>query len=125
MSAKITVPAVLLVFLLLLTVFMVELTVPLSVYSDFNELCRIALIRMEVNGGMTADIENDLFERLRELNLTDIRIEGTEHAKYGDYIRLQVSAATRNRIMTSLFRREIRYRYFSYDKTSVSRRIVK
>lgn len=99
--------------------------VPISVFSDFNELCRIALIRMETGGGITADIEGDLMDGLTALNLVEIKIEGTGHAKYGDYINLKVTAAFKSRDMISLFQRELRYHYVTYDKTSVSRRIIK
>ncbi|HBN85564.1 MAG TPA: hypothetical protein DDZ89_17170 [Clostridiales bacterium] len=125
MSARVVVTGVLLVFVLLIVVFMVEMLIPLSVYADFNESCRIALIRMEAIGGMTTEIEEDLSNRLRALNLTDIIITGTQHAKYGEVVRLQVTVAMKNHEMVSLFQRVLQYRYVTYDKTSISRRIIK
>lgn len=125
MSARVVVTGVLLVFVMLVVVFMVEMMVPLSVYADFSELCRIALIRMEAIGGMNIEIEEDLSNRLLALNLTNIMIQGTQHAKYGETVRLQVTATIKNHEMVSLLQRALQYRYVSYDKTSVSRRIIK
>lgn len=125
MSARVAVTGVLLVFIMVTVVFMVEMMVPLSLYGDFNELCRIALIRMEVTGGLTSEIEDDLSKGLSALNLTDVSIDGTDHAKYGESIRLQVLANIKTREIVSLFQRAWMDRTISYDKTSVSRRIIK
>ncbi len=125
MSARIVVTGVLLVFLLLITVFLVETMIPLSIFSDFNEYCKIALIQMEAVGGMTPEIYDRLTEDLESLNLVDIYIEGTEDVKYGEFIRLYVTAAIKGQRMVSLLERALQYQYISYDKTSVSRRIIK
>jgi len=124
MPAKAVVSGIVLVMIVVFLVFTVEFFIPLSVKSDMNMLCRSALLKMEIEGGLRNENRLDLLGKLSELGLSNIIIEGTEQAKQGERIRLRVEADFTYSKLTGIFSRTDVTQRMIYQKTAIARRVV-
>mgnify|MGYP005841692065 CR=1 FL=1 len=124
MPSRVVVSGVILVVIVALLAFTVEFFLPLSAKTDMNMLCRRAMLRMEVEGGMSEEIENDLISGLMEKGFDGINIDGTDMAKQGEDIRLVVEADYIYSKLTGLFTRTDMRQRMVYGKTSVARKVV-
>lgn len=106
-------------------VFMVELFIPLSAGAEFKIECRTALLRMELEGGLTPAIEEELLKKLRSLDFAGLSVEGTGFASLGENLTLRVEAYYPYNGITGLFERGSRQQRMTYEKTTISRVVVK
>lgn len=124
MTVKAVVFAIMFVFMIMLFVYMVELLPPLSVKSDMNICCRNALLKMEVQGGISETIYDELEDSLKALGLVNVDIRGTTVAKQGEEINLRVEADYAYSRFKSLFFRESVTQKMVYSKASISRKVI-
>lgn len=124
MTVKAVVFVIMFVFMIILLVYMVEFLPPLSVKSDMNTCCRNALLRMEVQGGMSEAVYNELEDSLKAMGLDNIVIHGTMGAKQGEEISLRVEADYAYSRFKSLFSRESVTQKMVYSKASISRKVI-
>jgi hypothetical protein len=124
MPAKIAVTGIILVCFLALVVYMVELFIPISAGSDFKTECRNTLLKMELEGGLSAAAEEELKNRLILRGMSSMTIDGTESASLGEDLILSVQAEYRYSSISGIFAREDRLQKFRYDKRSISRVVV-
>jgi len=124
MPAKAVVSGIILIMIVVFLVFALEFFIPLSVKSEMNSLCRKALLKMELEGGLRNENMLDLQEKLSGLGLSNIIIDGTEQAKLGERIRLKVEADFVYSKLTSFFSRTDVTQRMTYQKTSIARKVV-
>ncbi|HHW49116.1 MAG TPA: hypothetical protein GXX14_10960 [Clostridiaceae bacterium] len=124
MPAKAVVSGIILIMIVVFLVFTVEFFIPLSVKSDMNMVCRSALLKMEMEGGLSSGNRSDLIEKLSEIGLSNITVEGTEQAKQGERIRLRVEADFVYNKLTGLFSRTDVTQRMIYQKTAIVRKVV-
>lgn len=123
MPERTVISAVLFIFLLSVTISIIELFIPLSVKYDMNSYCRAALIKMESQGGMTDENRANLTNSLATRGLINISIYGTAEAKQGDTITLKVDADYIYSRLVILARSEIT-QHMVYNKSSVERLVL-
>jgi len=124
MPAKAVVSGITLIMIIAFLVFTVEFFIPLSVKSEMNTLCRNALLKMELEGGLRSENRLDLQEKLSGIGLSNILIDGTEQAKHGERIRLKVEADFVYSKLTGFFSRADVTQRMIYQKTSIARKVV-
>jgi hypothetical protein len=124
MPAKAVVSGIVLIMIVVFLVFTVEFFIPLSVKSDMNMLCRSALLKMELEGGLQSENRLDLLEKLSGIGLSNIIIDGTEQAKQGERIRLRVEADFVYNKLTGIFSRADVTQQMIYQKTAIARKVV-
>lgn len=125
MSARILVSGIILVIMLCVFVFMVELFIPVNASIEFKSECRKALMKMEIEGGLSEDSKDSLNRRLSALGFFNVGISGTSSARQGEDINLEVEAEYACRKFVGLFSRAEHIRKIRYVKTSVSRLVLK
>ena len=91
--------------------------------AEFDNICRAALYEIDLNGGMTIEIFNDLNRRLGDKNFYDIEITGDAMVQYGDKINFIVNAKSESMISSTLYYDGGREIIFAYEKEFVSRKI--
>lgn len=112
------------VLLTILFVSMVEFFLPVSAKFEMNTICRKILLKMELEGGITPDMQNELEAALYERGFRDVMVDGTENAKYGNEIFLYVEAYyVYNRVKNMLSREETS-QLMVYNKKSIARRVI-
>lgn len=124
MSVRAVVSAITILIMLLITVFIIEIAVPLSVRSNMNTRCRGTLLSMEINGGLIQQQKISLEIALTEMGFTDISITGTNMAKHGEELRLRVEGTYLYSHLLGLFKREMVSQVMIYERMSVSRKVV-
>lgn len=102
----------------------VQFFVPLSAKSDFDSLCRAAMIKVESEGKLTEETRAILYCRLQERGFKDVEISGPESSQYGDFISLDVKASYQYHSLTKIFLAEVKNIDLAFNKSSISRRIV-
>lgn len=124
MTAKTIVFGILFVIIMGVLVFAVEFFIPLSAKSDMNICCRKTLLKMEMNGGLSFQTEDDLREELTKKGFSNIVIEGTGFAKYGEEISLNVQVDYVYSRLSGIFTRMENVQHMTYNKFAVARRVV-
>jgi hypothetical protein len=124
MPVKALASGIAIVILLVMTVFFVELFIPLSVKIEMNIYCRSALMDMEIDGMLTTEKKQNLYDKLSVTGFTDITIESSEYAKYGEEINLHVEALYTYKRFTELLVRTDVTKEMIYDRTAVSRKVL-
>ena len=124
MSVKAVVTAISILIMLLVTVFIIEVAVPITVRANMNTCCRGALLSMEINGGLLQQRKISLEIALAEMGFTDISITGTSSAKQGDELRLRVEGTYSYSHLLGLFTRETVNQVMIYERMSISRKVV-
>jgi len=124
MSVKAVVTAISIVIMLLVTVFIIEIAVPLTVRANMNTRCRGTLLSMEINGGLIQQQKISLEIALAELGFTDISITGTNMAKHGDELHLRVEGTYMYSHLMGLFTRGMVSQVMIYERMSISRKVV-
>ncbi len=61
---------------------------------------------------------------LNERGFTNVVIQGTRNAKYGEEISLVVTGEYKYSMMTNLFSREDFTGSFKYDRVTISRKVI-
>lgn len=124
MTAKALIFAITLVILSLVLVFMVELFIPLSAKIEFDSVCRKTILKMELEGGINENIEEELLHELNLKGFTNLLVEGASSVKYGQDISLKVEGDYNYSSLISLFTRENLNRKIAYDRTTISRKVI-
>jgi len=124
MPSKAVVFGISIVFMIVLFISLVEFFLPISAKSDMDAICRKALLKMELNGGMTKEEKDNLTNALREKGFDAITIESSENVKYGEEISLYVEAYYSYSKLTNMFLRENLGQRMVYSRKSLSRRIL-
>ncbi|TCT17032.1 hypothetical protein EDC18_101328 [Natranaerovirga pectinivora] len=115
------------VLLLCITVFIVELLVPISLKKDFNVVCNTYKEVAKRNGGITVEEKDALLIALEKLNLQSIDISNITLVStkgYEEDIIFEVSATYSRSLLTSIFERDERELVFFYSRTFSNRRLV-
>jgi hypothetical protein len=124
MPVKALASGIAIVILLIMTIFCVEFFIPLSAKVEMNIYCRSSLMDMEIDGVLTAEKQQNLYEKLSTTGFTDITIESSEYAKYGEEVNLRVEALYTYKRFTGLLVRADVTKEMIYDRTAVSRKVV-
>lgn len=124
MPAKAITFSILLVIMITVTVSTLELFFPLAARADMNMLCRKCLLQMELNGGISLAIKDELYQKLSARGFRDIVVQGTESAGYGEEISLVVEAVYKYNTINGLFLRTEVGQHMRYEGTSLSRKVV-
>ena len=124
MPEKAVVTAISIIIMLMVTVFIIEIAVPLTVRANMNTCCRGALLSMEINGGLIQQQKILLEIALAEMGFTDIRITGTNMAKQGEELHLRVEGIYSYSHLLGLFTRETVDQIMIYERMSISRKVI-
>ena len=124
MPSKVVVSGVVLVILAAFIVFIVEFFVPVSMKYDMNAFCRKAIIKMETEGGLSAEAKAELIEKMSNRGFKNITVTGSAYAKYGEEMNLHVEADAEFNRLISLFGRASSVHRMVYDKTFIARKVV-
>ncbi len=124
MPVKAVIFALVIVMLLSITVLLVEFFVPLSAKIDLNMYCRETIIKMEINGGITADDADRLKQRLKDRGFVNIQISGTEGARQGDDLVLHVEAEFCHNSISGIFTRDLTCYRMVCDKYASVRKVI-
>lgn len=114
---------IIIVLIISLLIFMTEVFLPINAKIEFDGICRGAIIKMEINGGINGEIKEKLLGKLGD-KYQDVTVEATENAKYGTDITLRVKAKYRYNGLSGLFLRKENILDICYEKTTVSRRVI-
>ena len=124
MPSKVVVTGIILVVMVAMLVFVAEFFLPLSMKSDMNILCRTTLLKMEVEGGLVEQESLQLQTELQEKGFINVFVSGTGYVKQGEQLNLRVDADYSYSRLSALFIRSTTVQHMSYDKTSMSRRVI-
>lgn len=124
MAARVVVAGVILVIIVAMLVFTVQFFLPLSAKTDMNICCRNAMLRMEIEGGLSAGTETQLRSDLSARGFVNIQVYGTTAAKQGEEISLHVEADYAYSKLEGLFARRAITQSMTYSKKSVARKVV-
>ncbi len=124
MPSKVAVTGIVLVILIAFAVFITEFFIPVSMKSDMNAYCRNAVMKMEVEGGLTAEIREELIDKMTNRGFKNITVTGSEYAKHGEEMNLHVEADVEFSSLVALFGRNLVVYRMVYDKTFIARKVV-
>ncbi|HHW01034.1 MAG TPA: DUF4320 family protein [Clostridiaceae bacterium] len=124
MPSKVVVSGVMLVVLTVFIVFLVEFFVPVSMKHDMNAYCRSAIMKMEVEGSLTAEVKAELIDKMSNRGFKNITVTGSGYAKYGEEMYLRVEADVELNRLVNLFNRNPVVQRMVYDKTFIARKVV-
>jgi hypothetical protein len=124
MPAKALVFGIALVILCTVLVLMIEMFLPLSAKIEFDSICRRAILQMEVEGGLTASLKSELLSELSSKGFSNVVIQGTSNAKYGEELSLVVTGEYKYSMLTDLFAKKDFAGNMRYDKITISRKVV-
>ncbi|MEM1724709.1 MAG: hypothetical protein QXW71_02905 [Thermoplasmata archaeon] len=124
MPAKVALTGFVIVTLLFITVATLNYFILLSAAHDFNTECRLILLTMEKNGGLTNQVKTELIAKLTNKGFESVTVNGTQSAAFGEQLTLSVSAFYRYKKAISFLQQANMYQYMTYNKTSVSRKVV-
>lgn len=124
MPARVIVTGVILIIMVVMMAFVVEFFLPLSIKSEMNSICRNTLLEMEVKGGLLEKEKTELQEKLQDKGLINITVTGTSSAKQGEPLNLHVEADYQANVFIDLFIRMKQIQHMSYDKTTMSRKVI-
>ncbi|HHY24640.1 MAG TPA: hypothetical protein GX527_10505 [Clostridiaceae bacterium] len=124
MPSKVIVFGISFVLLIALLIFMIEIFLPISTKNDLNTICRKTLLEMEMYGGMTTIMRDELISGLYEKGFESIVVQGTENAKFGQEITLWVEADYVYSRLRNIFIRENIIQKMVYKKTSIARKVI-
>jgi hypothetical protein len=124
MPAKAVVTGVVLVIMIFLLVFMVEYFVPLSAKSDFDIICRSALLKMETEGGLSDIAKENLISKLTERGFSNISVNASASAKQGEYLEINVRAEFEYTKLFSYANRGTVIQVMVYNRYATSRKVV-
>jgi len=108
----------------ILTIYCIELFIPLKLKIDFNDYCRQALIKIENNGGLNDDIKDSLISNLNKRGFENIQVICDSDVKKGNEINLKVYAEYERKHFVDLFKRDNITDSYSYNKMTISRKVV-
>lgn len=123
MPAKAIIFSFCLVITVLITVFMIEMVVPLARKADFNLLCSEYLSKMEIMNGLPANEKNSLKQKLVEAGYENITVTCTDAAKKGERLSLSVSVLLKFNGVTGIFTGGEKSVELRYEKSTVAKRI--
>jgi len=90
---------------------------------EFDNLCRAALYEIDLNGGMTIEIFENLSGKLIDKNFYGVEIFGDSMVQYGETINFSVTARSDSMLGSISYFNSEREIVFAYDKEFVSRKI--
>jgi len=90
---------------------------------EFDNLCRAALYEIDLNGGMTVEISENLNRKLTLRNFYDVDIAGNSMVQYGETISFSVTAKSDSKFGSISYINSEREILFAYEKEFVSRKI--
>lgn len=124
MVEKVIIWGLLVVLMFALLVMAVEtVIIPLDINMKFRADCRNVLLDIEKNGRLLSTEQSNLRARLESIGLESITISGTSNAKYGEEVRLYVTATYTYKPLASLFSKSVKTINFEYEKYSRSRHV--
>ncbi|NSW90491.1 MAG: hypothetical protein HPY74_07410 [Firmicutes bacterium] len=124
MPSKAIVFGIALVLFIALFVSIIEFFLPLSAKNEMNTICRKTLLKMELEGGMTVAMRDELISALYGKGFRTVVIEGTENAKYGQEISLYVEAYYVYSRLRGILSREDTVQRMVYNKTTIARKVL-
>ena len=92
--------------------------------SDMNAFCRNAIMKMEVEGALSAETRAELIKSMSNRGFKNITVIGSGHTKYGEEMNLYVEADAEFSRLIPLFRRTLLVHRMVYDKTFIARKVV-
>ena len=90
---------------------------------EFDNMCRAALYEIDLNGGMTTEIFENLNGKLNDKNFYEIEIIGDSMIQYGETINFSVTAKSDSLLGNISYFNSEREIVFAYEKEFVSRKI--
>ena len=90
---------------------------------EFDNMCRAALYEIDLNGGMTTEIFENLNGKLNDKNFYEIEIIGDSMVQYGETINFSVTAKSDSLLGNISYFNSEREIVFAYEKEFVSRKI--
>lgn len=90
---------------------------------EFDNMCRVALYEIDLNGGMTTEIFDNLNGKLTGKNFYGIEIFGDSMVQYGEVINFSVTAKSDSMLGNISYFNSEREIVFAYEKEFVSRKI--
>jgi len=115
---------VLFVAMISFVVMLVEIFLPVSKKIEMNIDCRSAMLKMELEGGLSDTERHRLETRMSGQGLTNVNIGGTSWAKQGGELKLRVDADYVYSRFSSIFSRENVTLHLVYDRTSIARKVL-
>jgi cobalamin biosynthesis Co2+ chelatase CbiK len=103
---------------------MIEMLLPLSAKIEFDAICRRMILKMEVEGGLNTSAKNELLSELSDKGFTNVAIQGTSHARYGEELSLVVTGEYEYSMLSDLFTRKDSVGKMKYDKITISRKVI-
>ena len=110
--------------ILILSITMISFDLSASVIRKitFDNICRDALHRIDLEGGMSEEVQDLLSDKLNAAGFSDVLIIAPEYVQYGDPIEFIVEAWADAFFKTSEGSGTGKRKY-GYEKSVVSRRI--
>jgi len=124
MPAKALVFGITLIMLVAILIFMIEIFLPLSAKIELDAICRRTILQMEIEGGLTDSMKGELLTTLNYKGFTNLAVQGTANAKYGEELSLRVTGDFTYSTLINLFTRENFIREVEYDKITISRKVI-
>ncbi|HOJ11389.1 MAG TPA: hypothetical protein PK733_12470 [Clostridiales bacterium] len=124
MPSKALIYGITLVMLAAVLVFMVEIFLPLSAKNEFDGICRGTIMQMEVRGGLTNTTRDNLLNALRDKGFSNLKVQGTDNARYGEEIFLKVEGDYIYSRLIGLFTRRYIVKHIVYDRVTIARKVV-
>ena len=117
--------SVVIVLLLSISVFLIELFIPISKKFEMNSICRKYLFIVEANGNLSAEEIEELTGSLEHIGLNDVSIEvDSDGSKFGDEVKFEVTAEFAHNSLANLFNRNIERMLIRYDRELTIRKII-
>jgi hypothetical protein len=124
MPAKIALTGFVIVTLFFITVAVINYFILLSAAHDFNTECRLVLLSMEKNGGLTNLMKTELSNKLYNKGFISVTVNGTSSASFGEQLTLSVVGIYKYKKTISFLQSADYYQTMTYNKTSVSRKVI-
>lgn len=121
---RIIIYAVLIVFLFALAVAILEYFVPLSAKFDMNVLCRSYLMKLEIQGSLSAQDISSLAGSLAGRGFSNISVSTAGGSAQGSTVTLTVDADYTFSRLVSVFSRSSSTQHMTFSKTATVRKVA-
>lgn len=117
--------AVVIILLLCISIFIIELFIPINRKFEMNSICRKYVFIVEDRGDLNAEENSELINRLENINLEAITISiDSTGSKFGDEVNFSVSAQSKHNSLTQLFSRNVERILIRYERKLTIRKII-
>lgn len=117
---------IVLVLIMFIFVVMVNFIIPFKLKSDFDDVSSSYHTLVQLEGGMSSQIRNELELELIKLGMSDVKIncKGIDEVRYGERFEFHVVASINVKLPNNYLKFENKTEKLEFKRVSFSKRLI-